>query len=118
LQFFPDKPKGHFESFYTFCSLHFYKPMTNWTQKYGVSSSQECTAKTAKTPKADKSVTANFVRLVRITAICERHLYLDDATILAELDADDLAELKTLKNWDKQHWATLQAHRICDERTG
>ena len=68
--------------------------------------------------KADKSVTANFVRLVRITAICERHLYLDDATILAELAADDLAELKTLQNWDKQRWATLLAHRVCDERMG
>ena len=84
--------------------------MNKWQQKYVISECQKNTEKTLNTP--DPHVTNNFIRLVRITAICERALYLDDDTILRELDADDLAELTTLETWDKQNWATLLAHRL------
>lgn len=91
--------------------------MTNWREKYDISASTKSTPKTPKSPfEPDPSVTKAFIRLVRITGICEQGLYLDDATILRELDAADLAELPTLESYDKQCWAHLLAHRLIKER--
>lgn len=108
--------------------------MIDWQKKYVPDSCLESTAKTANTPTGvfqtpqggtaktenthDPSITSKFVQLVRITGICERGFAIDERTILTELDADDLAELTTLDTYNKQCWAQLLAHRLCDIREG
>lgn len=57
----------------------------------------------------------NFVDLVRATSACDHQRVIDADIILAELDADDLKELDTMDRHDKQVWAGLLAHRLCND---
>lgn len=59
----------------------------------------------------DKSL-LDFIDLVRATAACEHQRLLHRQQIAAELDADDLAELRTNTREDRQEWAELLAWRL------
>jgi hypothetical protein len=99
--------------------------MTGWRDKFKEGKYRQCTENTPKsrnsilrdgTEKAlntpNNRVTADFLRLVRITGICEHQLLLGDEAILAALDADDFKELQNLDRYNKQIWAQLLAHRL------
>jgi hypothetical protein len=58
----------------------------------------------------------NFVKLVQAFAVCDYAALLDESEIRAELDADDLADLRTLDRFDLQCWAGMLAYRLTAER--
>ena len=80
--------------------------------------------KTAKTPakvenrsqsnKSPNSVVPNFCRLVRSFGI-SHGIILHDKLILAELDAGDIKDLKSITKQEKQQWAELLAYRLANE---
>jgi hypothetical protein len=91
--------------------------MPTWTEKIHRGDYANGTAKRTKSPSSvDRQLVDDFLRLVRVTGVCEHGLLIDDELILAELSADDLAELAELKRPDKQSWAQMLAYRLCMQR--
>lgn len=57
-------------------------------------------------------VLLDFIDLVRATAACDHQRLLHRRQIAAELDANDLAELRANTREDRQAWAALLAYRL------
>ena len=74
---------------------------------------KRCISESKHTDSA--GVAGNFARLVRDFGL-SHGLVLDDAVILAELDADDLNVLQYAETREKQVWAELLAYRLCKVR--